>query len=91
MSDFYRRRRTAIKDVSALVAFFLGMTWSGLFTWPLLGADITRRGMTHGIATFVAIVLTVAVAAGACGLALGSCGAVLWERHHRAHRRTHPA
>lgn len=89
MSDFYRRRRTAIKDTCALFAFFLGMTWSAPVAWPYLDLGVTHGNMTRGIAAFVAVVLAIALTAGVCGLALGACGGLLWERRHRAHRITH--
>jgi ribosomal protein S18 acetylase RimI-like enzyme len=86
MSDFYRRRRVAIKDGTALLLFFLGFVWSGAFVWPFLGVQVNQGEMIRGLAYFLAAVLACAVVAGLIGLETGNLLGGLWERYHKQHR-----
>jgi GNAT superfamily N-acetyltransferase len=89
MSEFYQRRRIAIKDGTALFAFFLGYVWSGVFAWPFLTAEIDRGNMIGGLGLFLTAVLATGLATGVVGLEAGSAIGSLWERYHRI-RRSHP-
>ena len=86
MSDFYRRRRIAIKDATALFTFFVGFFWSGAFVWPFLTNQLDQGDMARGLAYFLGAVLGTALVAGALGLETGNMIGVLWERYHRNHR-----
>jgi GNAT superfamily N-acetyltransferase len=86
MSDFYRRRRVAIKDTVALLTFFIGFFWSGAFVWPFLTDQLDHGDMARGLAYFLGAVLGSAIVAGAIGLETGNVLGSLWERYHRHHR-----
>jgi GNAT superfamily N-acetyltransferase len=86
MSDFYRRRRVAIKDATALLTFFVGFFWAGAFVWPFLTDQLDQGDMARGLAYFLGAVLVTAILTGAIGLEAGNILGVLWERYHRTHR-----
>lgn len=86
MSEFYERRRTAIKDGTALFAFFLGYVCSGAFAWPFLRAELDHGDMIRGLGYFLGAVLVTGLAAGALGLETGSALGGVWERYHRFRR-----
>jgi GNAT superfamily N-acetyltransferase len=86
MSDFYRRRRVAIKDATALLTFFLGFVWSGAFVWPFLADQVDRGDMTRGLAYFLSAVLGTAIVTGALGLETGNLLGGMWERYHKQRR-----
>lgn len=86
MSDFYRRRRIAIKDATALLTFFVGFFWSGAFVWPFLTNQLDQGDMARGLAYFLGAVLGTAIVAGAIGLEAGNMIGLLWEHYHRNHR-----
>lgn len=86
MSEFYRRRRIAIKDATALFTFFLGYVYSGPFAWRLLRTQLDRGDMTRGLSDLLAAVLATALVAGVVGLELGTVLGAAWERMHRARR-----
>lgn len=86
MSDFYRSRRIAIKDTTALLTFFIGFAWSGAFVWPFMENQIDRGDMTRGLAYFLAAVLGCAIVTGLIGLETGNVLGGLWERYHKQHR-----
>lgn len=87
MSEFYRLRRIAIKDVTALIAFFLGFVWAGPFALPYFQADLDRGDIVRALARFLTFVLVTALAMGALGLALGSALGAAWEWEHKRRRR----
>ncbi len=86
MSDFYRSRRIAIKDTTALFTFFIGFVWSGAFVWPYMENQIDQGDMTRGLAYFLAEVLGCALVTGFIGLETGNMLGGLWERYHKRHR-----
>lgn len=86
MSDFYRSRRIAIKDTTALLTFFIGFVWSGAFVWPFMENQIDQGDMTRGLAYFLGAVLVCAILTGAIGLETGNVLGGLWERYHKHHR-----
>lgn len=86
MSEFYQRRRIAIKDSTALFTFFLGYVFAGAFAWPLLKAELDRGDMLRGLGyLFVAVLLT-GLVAGGVGLEVGSALGAAWEQYHRFRR-----
>jgi len=86
MSDFYQRRRTAIKDATALLTFFLGYVFAGAFAWPLLKAELDRGDIVRGLSYILATALITGVVAGGIGLEIGAALGCAWEQYHRAHR-----
>ncbi len=90
MSDFYRVRRTTIKDTTALLAFFVGFAWSGALAWPFLTSQVDRGEMIRGLAYFLAVVLATAIIAGWLGLEAGSALGGMWEKYHRRRRAARP-
>lgn len=87
MSEFYRLRRVAIKDVTALIAFFLGFVWAGPLALPYFQTDLDTGDIVRALARFLTFVLATALATGAVGLALGSAFGAVWEWWHKRHRR----
>ncbi|MEO7102602.1 MAG: GNAT family N-acetyltransferase [Gemmatimonadaceae bacterium] len=86
MSDFYRSRRIAIKDTTALLTFFIGFVWSGAFVWPFMENQIDQGDMIRGLAYFLAAVLGCAILTGFLGLEVGNLLGSVWERYHKMHR-----
>lgn len=86
MSDFYHRRRIAIKDVTALLTFFLGYVFAGAFAWPLLKAELDQGDIVRGLAYILAAALVTGIVAGGIGLEIGSALGSAWEQYHRSHR-----
>lgn len=86
MSEFYQRRRIAIKDGTALCTFFLGYVFAAPFAWPLLEAELDRGDMIRGLGYLLGTVLVIGVIAGAVGLEIGSGLGAAWEQYHRARR-----
>jgi len=86
MSDFYRSRRIAIKDTTALLTFFIGFVWSGAFVWPFMENQIDQGDMTRGLAYFLGAVLCCAIVTGLIGLEAGNLLGGVWERYHKMHR-----
>jgi len=86
MSDFYRRRRVVIKDMTALLTFFLGFVWSGAFAWPFLANQVDDGNMIRGLAYFLSVVLATGIVMGLIGLEAGNLLGGLWERYHKHHR-----
>lgn len=86
MSEFYQRRRTAIKDSTALCTFFLGYVFAVPFAWPLLKTELDRGDMIRGLGYLLGTVLVIGVAAGALGLEIGSGLGAAWEQYHRSRR-----
>jgi len=86
VSEFYQRRRIAIKDATALSTFFLGYVFAAAFAWPLLRAELNRGDMVRGLGYLLLAVLLTGLAAGAVGLEVGSALGAGWERYHRFRR-----
>ena len=86
MSEFYQRRRVAIKDSTALCTFFLGYVFAGAFAWPLLKDQIDRGDMIRGLGYLLVTVLVTGLVAGAVGLEVGTALGAGWERYHRFRR-----
>lgn len=86
MSDFYERRRIAIKDATALLTFFLGYVFAGAFAWPLLKAELDRGDIVRGLGFILGAALFTGVVAGGIGLEIGSALGCAWERYHRSRR-----
>ncbi|MEO7042293.1 MAG: GNAT family N-acetyltransferase [Gemmatimonadaceae bacterium] len=86
MSDFYRSRRIAIKDTTALLTFFIGFVWSGAFVWRFMESQIDRGDMARGLAYFLGAVLGCAILTGFLGLEAGNLLGGVWERYHKVHR-----
>jgi len=86
MSDFYRSRRIAIKDTTALLTFFIGFVWSGAFVWRFMESQIDQGDMIRGLAYFLAAVLGCAIITGLLGLEAGNLLGGVWERYHKVHR-----
>lgn len=86
MSDFYRSRRIAIKDTTALLTFFIGFVWSGAFVWRFMESQIDQGDMARGLAYFLAAVLGCAILTGLLGLEAGNLLGGVWERYHKVHR-----
>ena len=86
MSDFYRSRRIAIKDTTALLTFFIGFVWSGAFVWRFMESQIDQGDMTRGLAYFLGAVLGCAIITGLVGLEAGNLLGGVWERYHKVHR-----
>ena len=63
MSEFYQRRRVAIKDSTALLTFFLGYVFAAAFAWPLLKGQLDHGDMIRGLGyLLVAVLITGLVA-----------------------------
>lgn len=86
MSDFYQRRRIAIKDATALCTFFLGYVFAGAFAWPLLKAGLDRGDIVSGLSYILAAALVTGVISGGIGLEIGAALGCAWEQHHRSRR-----
>lgn len=86
MSDFYQRRRTVIKDATALCTFFLGYVFAAAFAWPLLKAQLDQGNIVDGLGAILAAALFTGVVAGGIGLEIGSALGCVWEQHHRSRR-----
>lgn len=86
MSEFYQRRRVAIKDSTALCTFFLGYVFAAAFAWPLLKDQLDHGDMIRGLGYLLVAVLLTGLIAGAIGLEAGSVLGAAWERYHRLHR-----
>lgn len=87
MSEFYQRRRVAIKDSTALCTFFLGYVFAGAFAWPLLKSELDQGDIVRGLGYLLLAVLLIGLVAGAVGLEVGSALGAGWERYHRSRRR----
>lgn len=87
MSGFYRLRRVAIKDATALIAFFLGFVWAGPLALPYFQGDLDTGDIVPALARFLTLVLATALATGALGLAVGTALGAIWERAHKRHRQ----
>jgi hypothetical protein len=90
MSEFYRRRRTVIKDATALCTFFLGYVFAGAFAWPLLKAQLDQGDIVRGLGVILAAALVTGVIAGGLGLELGAALGCAWEQYHRSRRADNP-
>lgn len=86
MSDFYDRRRVAIKDATALCTFFLGYVCAGAFGWPLLKAQLDQGDIVRGLGLILGAALCTGIVAGGIGLELGAALGCAWEQHHRSRR-----
>lgn len=86
MSEFYRNRRVAIKDSTALVAFVLGYVVAGTIAWPILAGVLAAGQMVRALAYFFGIVLVTGIVAGGAGLEAGTAIGAAWERLHRFRR-----
>jgi len=86
MSDFYDRRRVAIKDATALLTFFLGYVFAAAFAWPLLKEQLDRGDIVRGLGFILAAALVTGVISGGLGLELGTALGCAWERYHRSRR-----
>ena len=86
MSEFYQRRRVAIKDGTALCTFFLGYVFAAAFAWPLLKVQLDHGDMIRGLGYLLVAVLVTGLVAGAVGLEVGSALGAGWERYHRFRR-----
>ena len=86
MSEFYKLRRTVIKDVTAFCGFLIGLLGSTPIAWRYLAVQLEANGLVRGLWYFFAVITVAAVLAGIVGLAAGHIMGRLWERYHR-HRR----
>lgn len=90
LSEYYRLRRTNIKDATALVGFLAGFLGSAPIAWAFLGAQMEGVDFVRALWMFFGIVLFSAITAGAAGLGAGSGLGWAWERYHRHRRRRRP-
>lgn len=86
MSEFYQRRRVAIKDSTALCTFFLGYVFAGPFMWPLLRNQLDRGDIVRGLGYLFGAVLLTGIVAGLVGLEIGTGLGAAWEHYHRFRR-----
>jgi GNAT superfamily N-acetyltransferase len=77
----------AIKDVTALIAFFLGFVWAGPLALPYFQADLDTGDIVRALARFLTVVLSAALALGAVGLGVGTGLGALWEWSHKRRRQ----
>lgn len=91
MSEFYKQRRTSIKDGVGLVAFIFGWFAAAPFAWPYISAGFDNGDPAKGVLRFFFVVLGVGMASGALGLVLGTVSGWTWERVHRSRRSNTPA
>lgn len=90
MSEFYKQRRTSIKDGVGLVAFIFGWFAAAPFAWPYISAGFDNGDPAKGVLRFFFVVLAVGMASGALGLVLGTVSGWAWERVHRSRRSNTP-
>lgn len=86
ISEFYRLRRTAIKDIAAYLGFLVGFIGSAPFAWGLLAVQLDAGRFARGLWYFFGIVTTAGIFAGIAGLGLGIAAGLLWEQLHRYRR-----
>ncbi len=91
ISEFYRLRRTAIKDIASYLAFLAGFIGAAPFAWGLLAAELETGSFATGLWYFFAIVISAGVFASVIGLGLGAAAGLMWELFHRSRRRNRPA
>ncbi len=87
ISEFYKLRRTAIKDIASYLAFLSGFIGAAPFAWGLLAAQLESGSFATGLWYFFAIVIAAGVFAGVIGLGLGTAAGLAWELLHRSRRR----
>ena len=86
ISEFYRLRRTAIKDIAAYLGFLVGFIGSAPFAWGLLAVQLDAGRFARGLWYFFGIVTTAGIFAGIAGMGLGVAAGLLWELVHRYRR-----
>ena len=86
ISEFYRLRRTAIKDIAAYLGFLVGFIGSAPFAWGLLAVQLDAGRFARGLWYFFGIVTTAGIFAGIAGMGLGAAAGLLWEQLHRYRR-----
>lgn len=87
ISEFYKLRRTAIKDIASYLAFLAGFIGAAPFAWSLLAAQLETGSFATGLWYFFAIVIAAGMFAGVIGLGIGSVVGLTWELFHRSRRR----
>ncbi|HUF25666.1 MAG TPA: hypothetical protein VMM18_01695 [Gemmatimonadaceae bacterium] len=90
MSEFYRLRRTTIKDVSGYAGFIIGFFGSAPFAWPYLVAQAEDGDFTRGVWHFLLIIGAGAIVCAGIGLVFGAGIGWVWERLHRLRRGDSP-
>ncbi|MDB4913455.1 MAG: hypothetical protein JWM95_1099, partial [Gemmatimonadetes bacterium] len=90
MSEFYKQRRTSIKDGVGLVAFIFGWFAAAPFAWPYISQGFDNGDPAKGVLRFFVVVLIVGIASGLLGLGLGAFSGWTWERVHRSRRKNTP-
>lgn len=88
ISEFYRLRRTAIKDVVAYLSFLVGFIGSAPFAWGLLAVQLEDGRFARGLWYFFGIVTAAGIFAGVAGLGAGVALGIIWEQVHRYRRRS---
>ena len=87
ISEFYKLRRTAIKDIASYLAFLAGFIGAAPFAWGLLASQLETGSFVTGLWYFFAIVIAAGIFAGVIGLGLGTAAGLIWELFHRSRRR----
>ena len=87
ISEFYKLRRTAIKDIASYLAFLAGFIGAAPFAWGLLASQLEGGSFVTGLWYFFAIVIAAGIFAGVIGLGLGTAAGLIWELLHRNRRR----
>jgi len=86
-SEFYKMRRTAIKDLSAYCGFLLGFLGSAPLAWELLAGQLDEGRFARGLWYFFGIVTGAGIFSGIAGLGIGFVIGLSWEQIHRYRRQ----
>jgi hypothetical protein len=86
-SEFYKLRRTAIKDLSAYCGFLLGFLGSAPLAWELLAGQLDQGSFARGLWYFFGIVFGAGIFSGIAGLGIGFVVGLSWEQIHRYRRQ----
>lgn len=86
-SEFYKLRRTAIKDLSAYCGFLLGFLGSAPLAWELLAGQLDEGKFARGLWYFFGIVTGAGIFSGIAGLGIGFVVGLSWEQIHRYRRQ----
>jgi hypothetical protein len=86
-SEFYKLRRTAIKDLSAYCGFLLGFLGSAPLAWELLAGQLGEGKFARGLWYFFGIVTGAGIFSGIAGLGVGFVVGLSWEQIHRYRRQ----
>ena len=90
MSEFYRERRSSIRNVTSYVAFLVGFVLAGPYGWTLLRQDVEAYEFAHGVFRMVVALLGGGAALGIVGIGVGAVLGWIWERRHRRSRALLP-